>query len=171
METFVKPTSLRPGPTTGYEHIILINNEIKLLLILYSVMVDFCGSVGKSTAAKFAFFRTLWQILFFSSKDLGSQFFFNQSGFQKVTKTSFFPFHFLIVVLKLPLCFKLRTILEAVQSVLTATTASRYLTLNRVMSTFSFTCVPIYAVNVIYTTRYCCYFQLCLPVGVLFPCT
>ena len=74
----------------------------------------------------------------------------------KVSIVSFFHFH--IIVLNLPVCFKL----------LYWKLPSRCLTLkNRNWTTLSFTCVTIDAV--IYTACCKCYFQFVFAAGVLFP--
>ena len=111
-----------------------------------TVIVVFSGRNGKFAAAKFAPFRNLPQILLFFMKNLSFHHFYTEVVFflsDKVPKISVVPFfHFPIIVLKLPVCL----ILKAAQSVfklllLPAIT----LHLNQVLSTFSFTCVTIYA--------------------------
>ena len=79
----------------------------------------FRGRNGKFAAAKFAPFRNLPQILLFFQKNLSFPHFKTQVVFKsdKVPKISIVPFnHFFIIVLKLPVCFKL-VILEPAKSV------------------------------------------------------
>ena len=105
--------------------------------------------------AKSAPFRNLQQILLFFMKNLSFHHFFPQVIF-KSDKVLIFSivhfFYFLIIVLKLPVCFKLLYWKLPSLLLLPAVT----LHLNQVFSTSSFTCMMIDVV--IYTACYYCYY-------------
>ena len=128
-----------------------------------TVIIVFCGLNGKIAAAKFAPFRNLPQIFFnLSFHHFLTQVIFKSDKFPKVSIAPFF--YFLIIVLKLPVCFKL--LYWKLPSLIQVPAVTLHL--NRVLSTFIFTCVT--SDVVIYTACCYCYFQFVFAAGVLFPC-